>query len=111
MKIGVMDVVVGSSLDQGFAHAAELGCDGVEVNLQVERLHNDPAGFVEDVSALRDRHGLAVPSLVFGENNQGGLATWFREIGNEGWVIFETPGGESPAADLAVARNVYGGIA
>ncbi|MEM1211597.1 MAG: sugar phosphate isomerase/epimerase family protein [Planctomycetota bacterium] len=88
MKIGIMDEVVrgafGESftgaarpLEACFAGAASLGVQGIEINVQLERLKRDLPGFLREVSALRDHHGLAVPSLVMGEHNNGGLATWW----------------------------------
>jgi sugar phosphate isomerase/epimerase len=67
MKVGVMDNVVGGADDaEVFARARRVGVAGVEVNLTRERLRGG--------ALPRAAHGLAIPSLVLGEHNHGGIA-------------------------------------
>jgi sugar phosphate isomerase/epimerase len=62
-----MDSVLGGADDADtFARAHRIGVAGVEVNVTRERLR---AGALP-----RTAHGLAVPTLVLGEHNHGGIA-------------------------------------
>ena len=62
-----MDSVVGGADDADvFARARRVGVAGVEVNVTRERMR---AGALP-----RAAHGLAIPSLVLGEHNDGGIA-------------------------------------
>ena len=70
-----MDKVVGKTRPEAFARAAELGFDGVEVNLTADDLADD-GPLRRDVEASP----VAVPSLVLGQHNHGGLAApWLAE--------------------------------
>jgi len=94
IQIGVMDVVLSGAMAVGdeadaeaqmrarFDAAASLGFAGIELNLDLGPLK---AGRF-DGRALREQAaaaGLTIPSLVLGEHNGGGLATWFRGPGAE----------------------------
>jgi sugar phosphate isomerase/epimerase len=76
MKLATMDNIVAGRDDRAtFERAKRLGFAGVEVNLA--------RGHLRDTDALRLKHladakastGLAIPSLVLGEHNNGGIGS------------------------------------
>lgn len=80
MKLASMDVMLRPADDaDAFARARMLGLDGVEFNLKIAQLR-DPAGDrAKKLRELSASTGLAVPSMVLGEHNAGGLACWWRD--------------------------------
>jgi sugar phosphate isomerase/epimerase len=79
MKLGAMDIVLGNGADAAnFERARRLGLAGVEVNLRVAELKQPDCGRPGELAKLSEKHGVAIPSLVLGEHNSGGLATWWR---------------------------------
>ena len=79
MKFGIMDVTLGQSTDSDtFARAAQLGAEGVEINLKIADLRDPQSPRAVRLAALAQQYGISVPSTVLGEHNSGGLATWWR---------------------------------
>jgi sugar phosphate isomerase/epimerase len=71
-----MNTVIGGADDaDAFARAARSGFAGVEVELRRADLRSAGAERLRALAAARDASGLAVPSLVLGEHNFGGLGS------------------------------------
>lgn len=79
MKLGAMDNVLGNGTDAAnFERARRLGLAGIEVDLRVAELKQPDLARPEELAKLAEKHGMMIPSLVLGEHNNGGLATWWR---------------------------------
>jgi sugar phosphate isomerase/epimerase len=75
MKPGVMDTVIGGKDPlERFTRAARSGFSGVEVVLARAALLASGDAALRRLAGARDATGLAIPSLVLGEHNGGGLA-------------------------------------
>jgi len=75
MKAAVMASVIGGSDDGDvFERARRTGFAGVEIELVREELRSAGHERLENLRRARDGSSLAVPSLVLGEHNHGGIA-------------------------------------
>ena len=75
-----MDAVIGGRDDREvFERARRSGFAGVEVGLRRAELRS-PGGRVESLRAAARESGLAIPSLVLGEHNEGGLGADDRAV-------------------------------
>lgn len=80
MKLASMDPVLRPKDDaDAFAKAKALGLDGVEFNLKIAQLRDTDCGRPKKLKELAASSGIAVASMVLGEHNAGGLATWWRD--------------------------------
>lgn len=76
MKLGVMDYIVAANDEHTmFGRARALGFAGVELNLARGDLFDPAQSRLRRLIAARDASGLAVPSLVLGEHNNGGIGS------------------------------------
>lgn len=76
MKLGVMDyIVAATTIERSFANAARLGFLGVEVGLSRASLHDPAQALLAELKAAAAAHSLAIPSLVLGEHNNGGIGS------------------------------------
>lgn len=76
MRLGAVEYLVrGADEMATFQQARRLGFEGVEVMLAREDLRAAGQGRLKRLQQARQTSGLAVPSLMLGEHNHGGLAS------------------------------------
>lgn len=76
MKLGIMDHVIDAKNEQEtFQQAKELGLAGIEVGLRRADLRDPNQARLARITQAQAATGLAVPSLVLGEHNHGGIGS------------------------------------
>jgi len=80
MKLASMDSVLKAANDaDAFAKAKSLGLDGIEINLKLAGLRDPTSARPTRLRELAAEHDLDLASMVLGEHNSGGIATWWRD--------------------------------
>src|SRR5690348_13824104 len=76
MKLGVMDYIVSAGDEVStFLRAKHLGVAGVEVDLRRAQLRDPARARLGRLKDALSQSGLAIPSLVLGEHNNGGVGS------------------------------------
>src|SRR5690349_17267525 len=84
MKLGVMDCIVSAGDEvTTFLRAKRLGSAGVEVDLRRAQLRDPAQARLGQLKDAQSQSGLAIPSLVLGEHNNGGIGSDDPEVVRE----------------------------